>query len=148
MNGHLGNILLSFVVLLSLFRLTMRRTKKVCPYRKTKVILQVKMYATYSETDVTEKSFLKCTSNIMILLAIGLVSFGTEMDYGIPNNRTLYDCNTTSGTIESDFHVETLNWYSLWVIMNSGFKLVLMLLLLCGDVEQNPGPQIGMILYA
>ena len=147
-NGHVGNILLSFAVLLSLFRLTMRCTKKVCPYRKTKVILQVKVYVAYSETDETEKPFLKCKifSNIMVLLAIGLVSFGTGMDYGIPNNRTLYDYNTTSGTIESDFHAETLNCYSLWVIMNSGFKLVLMLLLLCGDVEQNPGPQMGMIL--
>ena len=144
-NGHVGNILLSFAVLLSLFRLTTRRTKKVCPYRKNKVILQVKVYVAYSETNETEKPFLKCKifSTIMALLAIGLVSFGTGMDYGIPNNRTLYDYNTTNGTIESDFHVETLNYYSLWVIMNSGF--ILMLLLLCGDVEQNPGPQIGMI---
>ena len=152
-NGHVGNILLLFAVLLCLFRITTRRTKKVCPYRKIKVILQVKVYVAYSETDETEKSFLKCKvfSYITLLLAIGLVSFGTEINCGIPNNRTLfpvymYDYNTTNGTIESDFHVESLNCYSLWAIMNSGCKVLLMLLLLCGDVEQNPGPQIGMIL--
>ena len=162
-NGHVGNMLLSFAILLSIFRFTKRSAKKFGPYRyKNKMVLRVKVYIIFSESDEIKNRFskrCKLLSVFMVLLTIGLLLFGNESTYGTSNNKThfpIYDytdfqclsCGNRSIETIDEFRTETQDFYSLWATMSCGFKLVLMLLLLCGDVEQNPGPQtLGMILY-